>query len=180
MNYRINSIIENTQIFIIEFEYLQGDSIILDCDSTRWMIVTQSYCKWFHSKIIFRNQMMTKIVIWLNLIVASACTFQVCIFFDSKVFYMFWGIHRLQICSNWIYRTKVMNFMVFISHFCYFIFIPKLCTVPLFFIYYTLQGFQGYQICKIWPSGLFSKQFTRLVQFLWFEIQILFDFHPVD
>jgi hypothetical protein len=63
MNYRINSIIENTQILVIEFEYLQGDSIILDCDSTGWMIVTQSYCKWFHSKIIFRNQMMTKIVI---------------------------------------------------------------------------------------------------------------------
>jgi hypothetical protein len=38
-------------------------------------------------------------------------------FFDSKVFYMFLGIHRIQICSKWIYRTKVMNFMVFINHF---------------------------------------------------------------
>jgi hypothetical protein len=35
MNYRINSIIENTQILIIEFEYFQGDSLILDSDATR-------------------------------------------------------------------------------------------------------------------------------------------------
>jgi hypothetical protein len=37
--------------------------------------------------------------------------------FGSVMIYMFQGVHRLQICSNWIYRTKVMNFMVFISHF---------------------------------------------------------------
>jgi hypothetical protein len=40
--------------------------------------------------------------------------------------------------------------MVFISHFCYFIFIPKLCTVPLWFLcidgLYTFVGFQGYQV----------------------------------
>jgi hypothetical protein len=77
MNYRINSIIKNTQILIIKFEYLQGDSNILDSDDTGLRTVTQSYCKWFHSKIIFRIQMVVKIVIWLNLTVASVCTFQV-------------------------------------------------------------------------------------------------------
>jgi uncharacterized ParB-like nuclease family protein len=49
-------------------------------------------------------------------------------FFGSRVFYMFLGIHRLQICSDWIYRTKVMNYMVFISHLCHLIFTSKLCT----------------------------------------------------
>jgi hypothetical protein len=29
--------------------------------------------------------------------------------FGSKVFYMFKGIHILQICRKWMFRTKVMH-----------------------------------------------------------------------
>jgi hypothetical protein len=35
MNYRINPMMENTQILIFEFEYLQKISINLDSDATR-------------------------------------------------------------------------------------------------------------------------------------------------
>jgi hypothetical protein len=89
---------------------------------------------------------------------------------------MSWGIHRLQICSNWIHRTKVMNFMVFISHFCYFIFIPKICAEPLWFLcidgFYTFVEFHRYQVCKIWPSGLFYMDFANSGHIQWFEIWI--------
>jgi hypothetical protein len=34
------------------------------------------------------------------------------VFLDSKVFYMFWGIHRLQICYFWMTRAKDMNQLV--------------------------------------------------------------------
>jgi hypothetical protein len=72
--------------------------------------------------------------------------------FDSIMIYVFQGIHRLQICSNWTYRTKVMNFMVFISHFANLFFTSKLSIELLWFlcinVFYTLQGFQGYLICK--------------------------------
>jgi hypothetical protein len=37
--------------------------------------------------------------------------------FDSKLFYMFQGFHRLQICSIWTHRTKVMNLLGFEGHF---------------------------------------------------------------
>jgi hypothetical protein len=80
-------------------------------------------------------------------------------FFGSRVFYMFLGIHRLQICRNWIYKTKVIKKMVFITHFCHFIFTSKFCTVLLrflcIFVFYTFLGFQGYQVCNIWPSRYF-------------------------
>jgi hypothetical protein len=87
---------------------------------------------------------------------------------------MFLGIHKLQICSNWIYRTKVIKKMVFITHFCHFIFTSKFCTVPLRFLYvfvfYTFLGFQGYQFCNFWPSTLFSIEFTSLEHILSFQI----------
>jgi hypothetical protein len=54
--------------------------------------------------------------------------------FGSIMIYMFQGVHRLQICSNWIYKTKVMNFMVFVSHFAILFFISKLYTAPLLFL----------------------------------------------
>jgi hypothetical protein len=83
--------------------------------------------------------------------------------FGSIMIYMFQGIHRLQICSNWIYRTKVMNFMVFISHFAILFFTSKLCAVTLWFlhinVFYTLQGFHVYQICNFWPSSYFLMNF---------------------
>jgi hypothetical protein len=104
--------------------------------------------------------------------------------YDSRVFYKFQGIHRLQICSNWIYRTKVMNFMVFISHFAILFFPSKLCTVPLWFlsifVFYTLQGFQGYLICNFWTSILFYNDFTSCSRNLEFENWIQTSFDSVD
>jgi hypothetical protein len=109
--------------------------------------------------------MVVKIVIWLNLKVASVCTFQIWNFFGSRVFYMFWGIQRLQICRNWMYRTKVMIYLVQIGNYCHLKFISKTYTVTLWYYYligfYTLQGFQGYKVCKKWTCRLFSMEFTN-------------------
>jgi hypothetical protein len=63
--------------------------------------------------------------------------------------------------------------MVFISHFAILFFTSKLCTGTLWFLYinvfYTLQGFHGYQICNIWPSILFYNDFTSCSRNLEFE-----------
>jgi hypothetical protein len=40
--------------------------------------------------------------------------------------------------------------------------------------FYTLQGFQGYKICKNWPSGLFSMEFTRSEQIMEIEFELEF------
>jgi hypothetical protein len=96
-------------------------------------------------------------------------------FFESRVFYMFWGIHRLQICRNWMCRTFSMNYLVRIGTFCHLKIISKLCTVIVWYYcmigFYTFQGFQGYEICKSWPSRLFSRQFTSSGHIMWFEFQ---------
>jgi hypothetical protein len=59
--------------------------------------------------------------------------------------------------------------------FCHLKIISKLCTVTLWYYcmvgFYTLQGFQGYQVCNFWPSRLFSIDFTSSVHFLKFENQ---------
>jgi hypothetical protein len=68
----------NSHIWIWIFT---NDSNNLESDATRWRTAIWSYCKWFHSKIVFIIQMVTKIMIWLNLKVASVCTFQVWNFF---------------------------------------------------------------------------------------------------
>jgi hypothetical protein len=90
----------------MELEYLQGDSIILDSDATGWETLTQSYCKWFHSKNIFRIQMMAKKVIWLNLKIASVHVSNLKIF-NFRVFYKFRGFHGLPIYDFWITREKI-------------------------------------------------------------------------
>jgi hypothetical protein len=98
--------------------------------------------------------------------------------FGSIMIYMFQGIHRLQIYSNWIYRTKVMNFMVFISHFAILFFTSKLCTGILWFLckilFYTFSGFQGYYICNIWPSIWFYIDFTICSRNWYLKIEIEF------
>jgi hypothetical protein len=66
--------------------------------------------------------------------------------------------------------------MGFIGHFANLFFTSKLYNVPLWFlrvnVFYTFQGFQGYQICNFWPSGLFYIDFTRSAQNLKFEFRI--------
>jgi hypothetical protein len=42
--------------------------------------------------------------------------------------------------------------------------------------FYTLQGFQGYQICNFWPGRLFSIDFTSSEHILSFEIRIQNEF----
>jgi hypothetical protein len=75
--YRINSIVKILKSSYLNLNICKRVLIILDSDANELEIVTQSYYKWFHSKIIFKNQMMIKILIWLNLTVASLCTLQV-------------------------------------------------------------------------------------------------------
>jgi hypothetical protein len=66
--------------------------------------------------------------------------------------------------------------MGFIIHFAILFFTSKICTVPLWFlckfVFYTLQGFQGYLICNFWQSRLFYIDFTSSAQNLEFEIWI--------
>jgi hypothetical protein len=75
-----------------------------------------------------------------------------------------------------------MNFMVFISHFCYLNFTSKLCTEPPWFlctvVLYTFLGFQWYQVCNFWPGRLISMEFTSSAQNLVFENQSSKGFWP--
>jgi hypothetical protein len=88
-------------------------------------------------------------------------------FFGSRIIYMFQGIHRLQICSNCTYRTKVMNFMVFISHFLLFYFHPKtLYCTTMFSLHIWLL-----HISRI--SGISNLQFLSK----WF---ILYRFYKIS
>jgi hypothetical protein len=48
----------------------------------------------------------------------------------SRVFYMFWGIYRLQICYFWMSRAKDINLLVLVGNYCHLNIISKLCTVP--------------------------------------------------
>jgi hypothetical protein len=47
-------------------------------------------------------------------------------------------------------------------------------------MFYTLQGFQGYLICKFWPSRLFYIDFTRSAQKLEFENLNSNEFDSID
>jgi hypothetical protein len=68
-----------------------------------------------------------------------------------------------------------MIYLVQTGTFCHLKFISKICAVtPRYYCMigvYTLQGFQGHKICKLWPSGLFSMEFTRSGPNLWFEFE---------
>jgi hypothetical protein len=98
------------------------------------------------------------------------------VFLDSKVFYMFWGIHRLEICYCWITRAKDMNYLVLRRYFNHLKFISKCCTVTMWYYctirFYNFQGFQGYVICNFWTYGLKDIKFTSSGHILWFENQI--------
>jgi hypothetical protein len=98
------------------------------------------------------------------------------VFLDSKVFYMFWGFHRLQICYFWITRAKDMNYLVLKCKLHHLNFTSINCTVTMWYYcifgFYTLQGFQGYKIWKIWTSKTFYIDFTRFVLKQVFKFQI--------
>jgi hypothetical protein len=138
--------------------------MILDSDANGLETVTQNYCKWFHSKIIFRIQMMVKKVIWLNLKIASVCTFQIWKICGSRVFYKFRGFHRLPIYDFWITREKDMNYLVLKCNLLYLNFTSIICTVTMWYyciiVFYTLQGFHWYVIFNFWTYRRFSMHFT--------------------
>jgi hypothetical protein len=102
-------------------------------------------------------------------------------FLDSKMFYMFIGLHRLQICYFWITRAKDMNYLVLKCNLYHLNFASIIYTVTMWYYclfgFYTFQGFQGYKICKIWNSGLFYIDFTRFSRNrnLKFKFKIDFD-----
>jgi hypothetical protein len=61
-----------------------------------------------------------------------------------------------------------MNYLVLISNLKKLNFTSISCTVTMRYscivVFYTLQGFQGYKICKIWFSRLISIDFTSCSQ----------------
>jgi hypothetical protein len=87
----------------------------------------------------------------------------------SIMIYMFQGIHRLQICSNWTYRTKVMNFMVFVSHFA-----------SLFFNQHFSQNQWGFSVemGSTHFKDFIDIKFVIFGQVFYF-ISILLDLHQI-
>jgi hypothetical protein len=58
----------------------------------------------------------------------------------SRVFHMFWGIQRLQICRNWMYKTKVMIYLVQKCNLNYLKISSKFCTVTMSRGSFSLAG----------------------------------------
>jgi hypothetical protein len=91
---------KNTQTLIFEFECLWSDSRNVESDTTGKLAVKQSYCNWIHLKIIFRTQIMIKLVIWMNLNAQSVCMYQL------WCFLILW-------CSTWLEDSKDYKFEIF-------------------------------------------------------------------
>jgi hypothetical protein len=53
------------------------------------------------------------------------------VFLDSKIFFMFRGFHRLQICNFWISREKDMNYLVLICNLYHLKFTSIIYTVTM-------------------------------------------------
>jgi hypothetical protein len=99
---------------------------------------------------------------------------------SCKVFYKFWGIHRLQICYFWMTRAKDKNYLVLKCYLYHLNFTSKLCTTPLWFlcisVFYTLQGIQGYLVCKFCPSIWFYIDFISCSRNLEIEFEFKNEF----
>jgi hypothetical protein len=127
--------------------------------------VTQSCCNWIHSKIIFRIQIMTKVVIWIDLKVPSLCTYQIWSFLilkcstcseesidykfvisgDQRKIYELFGIKVLFKSFEIHFKILCSNHVILLH-----IWILNICRIPM--IYYLLfldSQIRRYEFSKI-------------------------------
>jgi hypothetical protein len=109
---------------------------------------------------------MTKVVIWIDFECTKFVHVSTLVFLDSKVFYMFWGLHRLQICYFRTTRAKDMNYLVLKCNLHHLNFTSINCAVTMWYYcifgFYTFVGFQWHIIFYFWIHKAKDMKFQSL------------------